>query len=167
MREEIKFRVFGTIGILIVGINMVAAGMRFNGSNNYRNPAWGWIQPYLQLQDLVLRLLYYAAVIAAIVGAAWFAIGFLGAIRQEIKARRDAARRKEYEIRRNAEREVEIARETRRPEREAEEKRRVQREQERAAEVQREARIKAAEELAKSDPELVRKRAIEQITRGF
>ena len=166
MLEEIEFRIIGTIGIVIGGINMVAAGMRFNGSDNYRNPAWGWIQPYLHLQDLVLRLLYYASVIAVIVGSVWFVFWFVGAIRQEIETRRNAARIKEYEIQRNAEREIEIAAEAKRQQREAEEKRRAQREQERVAEVQRTERMKA-EELAKSDPEIVRKRAIEQITRGF
>ncbi|OFZ55871.1 MAG: hypothetical protein A2428_14785 [Bdellovibrionales bacterium RIFOXYC1_FULL_54_43] len=166
MFEEIRFRIFGTIAIVIGGINLVAAGMRFNGSDNHKNPAWGWLQPYLQLQDLVLRLLYYAAVIAATAGAVWFVVWFVGVIRGEIESRRDATRRKAYEVQRDAEREIEIAREAMCRVREAEERRQAERERERAEAAQREAWIKA-EEAAKSDPELVRKRAIEQITRGF
>ena len=39
MLEEVEFRIVGTIAIVIVGINLVTAGVRFNGSDNYRNPA--------------------------------------------------------------------------------------------------------------------------------
>ncbi|HLE01200.1 MAG TPA: hypothetical protein VJB59_13130 [Bdellovibrionota bacterium] len=166
MLEEFRFRIIGTMVIVIGGINMVAAGMRYNGSANYRNPAWVWIQPYLQLQDFVLRMLFYAAVLAAICGTAWFILWLVGAVRNAFENARREMVRQEYEVQRQVEREAESAREVIRRMCEAEDSRRAQRERERAEAVQRAARIRA-EEVAKSDPEIVRKRAIEQITKGF
>ena len=166
MFEEFRFRVIGTMVIVIGGINMVAAGMRYNGSAHYRNPAWVWIQPYLQLQDFVLRMLFYAAVLAAICGTAWFTLWLVGVVRNAFEDARRETRRQEYEVQRQVERETESAGEVIRRMCEAEALRQAQRERERAEAVQRVAILKA-EELAKSDPEIVRKRAIEQITKGF
>ena len=87
-----------TIGFLVGGLNLIWFGCQYNGSNNRRNPIWGFIDGFVEFEKYIL---YAVLVLAASAALLYLLHLFVNAIQTDEKSELD--RMTEERLKRNAE----------------------------------------------------------------